>query len=151
MVFPIMPQQRNNYQPRLNQFPNNRLPSHINKSANANSIQQIFKNISNPDSSIGSMATKGLGNISKTLSNVDQVIKVVRSATPIVQEYGPMVKNLPAMYRMVKAFSQIEDDHDDQTDQKIEVEVSTDDSIKKETVSTQKDQFPRKSTPRLYI
>lgn len=145
MVFPIMPQQRNNYQPRMNHFTNNRLPSHINKPANANGIQQIFKNISNPDSSIGTLATKGFGNISKTLSNVDQVIKVVQSATPIVQEYGPMVKNLPAMYRMVKALSQIEDNDDDRSDQGGETSTIGEDIDRKD------DLFLGESTPRLYI
>lgn len=151
MVFPIMPQQRNDYYPRTNHYVNNRLPSHINRSTNTNGIQQIFRNLSNPNSSIGTLATKGFGDISKTLSNVDQVIKVVQSATPIVQEYGPMVKNLPAMYRMVKAFSQIEDDQDNQTDQKIE-KTSTNQSVIKENIVEQKaDPFKGESTPRLYI
>src|SRR5690625_4446351 len=113
MVYPIMPQQRGHLQPRGNYVANNRFPSHINRTTNSNGVQQFFKNLSNRNSYIGTLATKGLGDISKTLSNVDQVIKVVKSATPIVQEYGPMVKNLPAMYRMVKAFSQIEDDTDE--------------------------------------
>jgi|SRR5690625_2280002 len=143
MVFPIMPQQRNNYQPRMNYFTNNRLPANINQPANG--IQQIFKNISNPDSSMGTLATKGFGNISKTLSNVDQVIKVVQSATPIVQEYGPMVKNLPAMYRMVKALSQIEDNDDDRSEPKKETSTISED------IDRQEDLFQGESTPRLYI
>src|SRR5690625_2626954 len=110
MVFPIMPQQRGHFQPRGNHVVNNRFSSHASKPTNTNGIQHFFRNLSNRDSSLSTLATKGLSDISKTLSNVDQVIKVVQSATPIVQEYGPMVKNLPAMYRMVKAFGQIEND-----------------------------------------
>src|SRR5690625_5114571 len=149
MVFPIMPQQRNNYQPRMNYFTNNRLPANINQPANG--IQQIFKNISNPDSSMGTLATKGFGNISKTLSNVDQVIKVVQSATPIVQEYGPMVKNLPAMYRMVKAFSQIEDDDNGRKTVHNE-NLSIDEPVDKEVINERVNVLPTgESTPRMYI
>lgn len=154
MVFPILPQQqRNNFQPRINHYSNHRLPSQINKRANANGIQQIFRNLSNPESSIGTLATKGLGDLSKTLSNVDQVIKVVQSATPIVREYGPMIKNLPAMYRMVKAFSQIEEDNDEKdTEQKVD--VANDQSIIREAeLLDQREEvlYTGESTPRMYI
>lgn len=143
MVFPIMPQQRNNFNPSMYRSRNNRFPSPTNRPANVNGIQKMINGFSNPESSIGTLATKGLGNISKTLSNVDQVIKVVRSATPIVQEYGPMVKNLPAMYRMVKAFSQIEDNSGDETISKTINEVDT---IERETEGT-----AGISTPKIYI
>ncbi|HLQ98514.1 MAG TPA: VrrA/YqfQ family protein [Candidatus Dormibacteraeota bacterium] len=151
MVYPIMPQQRGHSQPRGNYIANHRFPSHINRTTNPNGVQQFFKNLSNRNSSIGTLATKGLGDISKTLSNVDQVIKVVKSATPIVQEYGPMVKNLPAMYRMIKAFSQIEDD----TVGKNSVENdhgSKHEFIDQETINEQEEvHSTRESTPRLYI
>lgn len=151
MVYPIMPQQRGQFQPRGNYVANNRFPSHINRPTNTNGVQQFFKNLSNRNSSIGTLATKGLSDISKTLSNVDQVIKVVQSATPIVQEYGPMVKNLPAMYRMVKAFSQIEDD----TDGKNSVpndHVSKHEFTDQETTNEQEEVHSTgESTPRLYI
>ncbi len=152
MVFPIMPQSRNNFQPRVNHFTSNRLPAHINSPTNTNGIQKIFKNFSNPNSSIGTLATKGLGNISKTLSNVDQVIKVVQSATPIVQEYGPMIKNLPAMYRMVKAFSQIEDDNGEKKPDH-QIEISGNKSVVQEDIVKQEDEdyFRGESTPRMYI
>lgn len=150
MVFPIMPPQRNNHHPSMYRNSNNRFQSQTNRPVNGNRIQQILTGFSNPDSSIGTIATKGLGDISKTLSNVDQVIKVVQSATPIVQEYGPMVKNLPAMYRMIKAFSQIEDDSDDKTDGVAE--ISSDKVTNKDDIAEQEiDIFTGKSTPRIYI
>src|SRR5690625_7636689 len=68
----------------------------------------MIQGITGPDASVGSIATKGVNGLSKTLKNVQQVLHVVQSATPIVQEYGPMVKNIPAMYQMIKAFKDIE-------------------------------------------
>src|SRR5690625_4195691 len=151
MVYPIMPQQRGHSQPRGNYIANHRFPSHINRTTNPNGVQQFFKNLSNRNSSIGTLATKGLGDISRTLSNVDQVIKVVQSATPIVQEYGPMVKNLPAMYRMVKAFSQLADEDDEKQTVK-RVEIPDDQSnIKGEPNEKKEDFFTGKSIPRLFI
>jgi hypothetical protein len=155
MVFPIIPQQQNNLNRNFYQFPNNRPSPRINRAANGNGIQQIIKNFTNSDSGspITNLATKGLGNVSKTLSNVDQVIKVVQSATPIVREYGPMVKNLPAMYRMVKAFSQINDDENDlpkkenlQSNKPIVNEEST-----LEKKEHERPEVPGRSTPRMYI
>lgn len=147
MVFPIMPTQRNNYNPRIKHVSNNRISSSTNRTANASGIQQMIGNLSNPNSTVGNLATKGLGDISKTLSNVDQVIKVVRSATPIVQEYGPMVKNLPAMYRMVKAFSQVEDSSENKTDSSTSNQKDPKDSIDEQETTS----FRGKSTPRIYI
>lgn len=151
MVYPIMPQQRGHLQPRGNYVGNSRFPSHINRPANPNGVQRLFKNLSNRNSSIGTLATKGLGDISKTLSNVDQVIKVVKSATPIVQEYGPMVKNLPAMYRMVKAFSQIEDNTEENKAAVIE-QKSGHEFIDQEIRNEQEEGYSTgESAPRLYI
>lgn len=54
------------------------------------------------------LVSKGLGGFANILDNVQQVLRVVETTAPIIQEYGPMVKNLPAMYRMVKAFKSID-------------------------------------------
>lgn len=150
MVFPIMPNQRGNFQPRGNDVINNRFASRTNRTTNTNGIQRIFEKLSNPDSSIGSMATRGLNDISKTLSNVDQVIKVVQSATPIVQEYGPMVKNLPAMYRMVKAFNQIEEDSKEKSI--VQNKELLKDTLADNEISEQREiNTVGESTPRIYI
>src|SRR5690625_3913405 len=76
-------------------------------------LQRIMQGITGSDASVGTIATKGVNGLSKTLKNVQQVLHVVQSATPIVQEYGPMVKNIPAMYRMIKSFQDIEDAPED--------------------------------------
>jgi len=95
MVYPIMRQR--NYQ----SYPAN------------NMLQKQSSNIApsrnNIQSKVQPLVTKGVGGLSKTLNNVQQVLNVVQSTTPIVQQYGPMVKNIPAMYKMIKAFKDVED------------------------------------------
>ncbi|WP_085992077.1 VrrA/YqfQ family protein [Oceanobacillus senegalensis] len=104
-------------------------------------------------------ASKGVGGLSKTLTNVQQVLNVVQSTAPIIQEYGPMVKNLPAMYRMMKAFKDIEkmDDHSNETDSQ---ETTTKDDSFESEKSNQSDHNPTEgnkkrssgqSQPKLYI
>lgn len=63
-----------------------------------------------PQNQLTSLTSKGVGGLSNILTNVQQVLKVVESTAPIVQQYGPMIKNLPAMYRMMKAFKEIDDE-----------------------------------------
>lgn len=88
-------------------------PRHGQPPVRNHQLQKMIQGITGPDASVGSIATKGVNGLSKTLKNVQQVLHVVQSATPIVQEYGPMVKNIPAMYQMIKAFKDIEDTPED--------------------------------------
>lgn len=94
-----------------------------------------------------SIAKRGLGDISKTLSSVDQVIKVVRTASPIVQEYGPIVKNLPAMYKIIKAIGQVDRENVQQTNKK---EVKYQEKITNNS-RQQKHEIAGIAAPRLYI
>lgn len=80
----------------------------------SNNLQAMFKQVTKPGN-LSNIANKSLGNLNKTLSNVQKVAQVVQSATPIVQEYGPLVKNLPAMYRMMKAINSVEEDEKENT------------------------------------
>ncbi|MDL4839710.1 VrrA/YqfQ family protein [Aquibacillus rhizosphaerae] len=64
-------------------------------------------------------ATSG-GGITQTLANVQQVMKMAQSASPIIQQYGPMVKNLPSMLAMLKAFNEADDDEESDTDNELE-------------------------------
>ena len=137
---------------RMYQQPNNRfLPNMgVNRAANTNNIQHMIQRFANPQA-VGSLATKSVGNLSKTLNNVQQVLKVVQSATPIVQEYGPMVKNLPAMYRMMKAITEVD------KDDKVAETKNDERSSPRKGVSTseiknhQKSKDYGHSTPKLYI
>lgn len=94
MLFPPRKQQ---------QFQN---PLERNRSARRGTIQSARFN----KKSIGS---NSVGGITKTLDSVQQVLNMVQSSAPFIQEYGPMIKNLPAMYRMMKAFKDIESSEDD--------------------------------------
>lgn len=51
---------------------------------------------------------KGLNSFQKGLGNLQQVLRLIETTTPFIQEYGPMIKNLPAMYRMMKALKNID-------------------------------------------
>ncbi|HLR51336.1 MAG TPA: VrrA/YqfQ family protein [Candidatus Avamphibacillus sp.] len=59
--------------------------------------------------SLSNLANKGIGGLSKTLTNVQQVLKVVESTAPLIEQYGPMVKNLPAIFKMIKSLKEFED------------------------------------------
>lgn len=132
-----------------------------------NGFQQDFlpavtQNTSSVKSSISNLATKGVGGLSKTLTNVQQVLKVIESTAPLVEQYGPMVKNLPAMYRMLKTFKEFENmDDSPENDLLPESESSEapEESIEKSIPSVESDNIieqkrPRKdgqSTPKLFI
>lgn len=73
-------------------------------------LQRLFQSQASPVSSL----TKGAGGLSGTLNNVQNVLKMVETTTPIVQKYGPMVRNLPAMYRMMKALKEVEDEDENE-------------------------------------
>ncbi|HLS61691.1 MAG TPA: VrrA/YqfQ family protein [Virgibacillus sp.] len=107
--------QRPHHDQQIHRYPRqHQLPSRqINQPAQNHPLQRIMQGITGSDASVGTIATKGVNGLSKTLKNVQQVLHVVQSATPIVQEYGPMVKNIPAMYRMIKSFQDIEDAPED--------------------------------------
>lgn len=110
-----------------------------------------------------SMLSKGIGGFANVLDNVQQVLRVVETTAPIIKEYGPMIKNLPTMYRMVKAFKSIDGLGDEENGDNIESTESNIESTgieeKNEKTETEneleKKQFDKvkdgRSTPKLYI
>lgn len=58
-----------------------------------------------------------------TLNNIQQVLKMTQSVTPLIQQYGPMVKNIPAMLTLLKAFQET-DDEETVTDVDLDVSES---------------------------
>lgn len=84
-------------------------------------LPSLLGKFTNQQGSVG-LINKGVGGLSSTLNNVQQVLKVVQSTAPIVQEYGPMVKNLPSMYRMMKAFKDMEADDKESKDAPINLD-----------------------------
>ncbi|RFA37292.1 hypothetical protein CAI16_02120 [Virgibacillus dokdonensis] len=110
--------------------------------------------------SVGSgFLSKGVGGLSGALDNVQQVLNVVQNAAPIVQEYGPMVKNLPRMYRMMKAFNSLNDEDIEDKEKNNTEAISNDDLLNTSTVqaeySTGKQEENNKqigkSVPKLFI
>lgn len=75
--------------------PPNRLPMNLNGLIPTNMLQNA-------------KIHKGIGGFASILENLQQVLRVVETTTPLVKEYGPLVKNLPAMYRMLKAFKSMD-------------------------------------------
>lgn len=113
MIFPPPRQSQNFLRPSGRNFMMpNRGFQNMPSQGNIGGILQRFLG-SNQSQNIGQMASKGFGGISKTLNSVQQVLRVVDTAAPIVKQYGPMVRNLPAMYRMMKAFKNMESTNTD--------------------------------------
>lgn len=119
----------------------------------SNPVQNIIKRFTSSGNA-SSLTNKTFGNINKTLHNVQEVAKVVQSATPIVQEYGPIVKNLPAMYRMMKAINKADDTSTDEvSDTRMKKESSkienhsTEVSASNEVEKT----YPGQSKPKLFF
>ncbi|WP_249871816.1 YqfQ family protein [Oceanobacillus saliphilus] len=91
-----------------------------------------------------------VNSISKTLDTVQHILNMIQSSTPIIEEYGPMIKNLPAMYRMMKAFKEIEGSDEENTKTSYKAE-----DTKIETVTpvepVKKTEVKGISRPKLYI
>lgn len=77
-------------------------------------VKQVMKQLTNPDT-----INRGVNGLSRTLGSAEQVIKVVQSTTPYIEEYAPVVKNLPAMFRLVRAFNKISKMDDSSSDNPI--------------------------------
>ncbi|WP_226034750.1 YqfQ family protein [Aquibacillus saliphilus] len=115
---------------------------------------------------VTSTATTGSG-VTGMLGNVQQLLKMAQSAGPVIQQYGPMAKNLPMMFKMLKAFN--EDDESDDTaetiksdqteeDKNNKVEINKENINKIETDTKRKRVVDKKkeissgiSTPKLFI
>ena len=120
------------------QMPLNRSPMNLSRFLSGN-IQQY------------SSLNKGIGGFASILDNLQQVLRVVETTTPIIKEYGPMIKNLPAMYRMVKAFKSMEGLDDIDEGKNIE-DTNTD--LEKESHINEVEIKREKhglSTPKLFI
>lgn len=94
---------------------------------------------------------RGISGFSGVLENIQKVLKLVETTTPLIQEYGPMIKNLPAMYRMVKALKEV--DISDEPNQKEKTQQQTEEGNENVKESEQKETKNRTglSTPKLYI
>lgn len=112
-----------------------------------------------------SMLNKGIGGFANILNNVQQVLRVVETTAPIIKEYGPMIKNLPTMYRMVKAFRNMDGLGDEEDGESIDSTANTesaennegtqDDILEQQQSDLTEPKLKKakdgRSTPKLYI
>lgn len=118
-------------------------------------LRQLVQNFINP-TSLSSDKVEGLSN---TLGNVQQVLRMVQSAAPLVEEYGTMIKNIPMMYRMYKAFKEINAEEDEENEEKQLVSENATRVDPKEFQTDEEEREDKKaekrkygeSVPKLYI
>ncbi|GGJ85251.1 hypothetical protein GCM10007063_04700 [Lentibacillus kapialis] len=72
-----------------------------------------LRRLLSPQTSQNLLSPERISGISHKLSNVQQVLNVVQQAAPLVQQYGPMVRNLPMLFKLMKALNE----NDSETDQ----------------------------------
>lgn len=128
-----------------------------------NSRQNPFNFYSNPRSraslntnQLTSMAEQGASGLSKTLGNIQQILNLIQSAAPVIEEYGPMIKNLPTLYRMLKAVQNTGSEEEEGQSKKLEQTTThhekRKESVEEEIVEQEEESLPvRGSKPLLYI
>lgn len=139
------PRQMNNM-PNQFMFPNRGFNG---RGPGGNKIQNMLQQFTQPNSA-ANIAGRSAGGLSKTLTNVQQVLKMVQSTAPIVQEYGPMVKNLPAMYRMMKAFKEIENTDEDNV-KDVDKEINESPESENNSIQKSAPSSSGESKPKLFI
>ncbi|WP_010530768.1 VrrA/YqfQ family protein [Lentibacillus jeotgali] len=108
-----------------------------------------------PQVSQSLLSPERISGFSQKLSNVQQVLNVVQQAAPLVQQYGPMVRNLPMLFKLMKAMNE-NDSEAEQNQNQLESEQETDtantleedDHVDETNVDTVKS---GESTPKLFI
>ncbi|USK58826.1 YqfQ family protein [Peribacillus asahii] len=103
--------------------------------------------------------------ITSMLNNTQKVLQAAEQFTPIVQQYGPMIKNLPSMWNIIRAFSSNDNDKKEEPKQEENIsketvtEIPTEESPKSSTEQTAQQKTDKKpkpkkkktSGPKLYI
>ncbi|MUV39830.1 uncharacterized protein JNUCC1_03714 [Lentibacillus sp. JNUCC-1] len=105
----------------------------------------------------GSSQIVSADGIMNTLNHVQRILGFVQSTAPVLQEYGPLIKNLPAMYQMMKALDSNETDNLN-SDDESEVEQTTRSEDASEEPVSISDSEPKveqplqgQSVPKLFI
>ncbi|GGA61771.1 VrrA/YqfQ family protein [Ornithinibacillus halotolerans] len=136
-----------------NQMPRNdfMFPNRANRQMpqRNNHITGMLQQFMGQHQNMGQMASRGVEGLSKTLNGVQQVLRVVDTAAPIVKQYGPLVRNLPAMYRLMKAFKSMETTEEESTSlESLESLTSSTESEEEILIDRTKD---GQSRPKLFI
>lgn len=77
--------------------------------------------------------------IENGVGRIYQVLKYIEKSGPYIEKYGPIIKEVPTMYKVMKAINELEHNKEGPTD-------STEDSFDEIDKSR-----PKQSKPKLYI
>lgn len=148
MVWPIQQQYTNSSMlPRQGFFPGG--PPVPPQQHAPGAIRQFLS----PHVSQSLLSPERISGISQKLSNVQQVLNVVQQAAPLVQQYGPMVRNLPMLFKLMKAVNE-NDSETDQNQLENEQETVTSNTSEEENYMDEMNMAAMKSgesTPKLFI
>lgn len=122
--------QQRSPQPRMGQMPTNgpfRPPQKggilgklFGRSKQPSTPQNLFVPPSrvNQDTRSGSGLMDSLKNpqgLSTMLTNTQKVLQAAEQFTPMIQQYGPIVKNIPSLWKLMRAINSSDDEKVDQT------------------------------------
>ena len=108
----------------------------------------------------------GSVNIESLLNNIQKTLKMAEQITPMIQQYGPLIKNAPAMLKLLREFNSNDDDseHDDKGESsetskkkakrktaKKEETKNKDSENKNDRPKKKKKEVVKESKPKLYI
>lgn len=117
---------------------------------------------SEPRSSGGILDTlKRPGGLNSMLNNTQRVLQAAEQFTPMIQQYGPIVKNLPSLWKIMRAFNSSDNTNDTKNEETKTIPTKTKTTVKKQQESSdsviEENPPPRKqkrkseSVPKLYI
>ena len=103
----------------------------------------------------------GAGGITGMISNTQKAIETVQKVAPVVQQvrqYGPLIRNLPSMYKMIKAIRSSSSDDDEET-KKADADDSgknelrkTEQNLKIDLIQTRNTKVEeKKSVPKFFV
>ncbi len=104
-----------------------------------------------------SRSTSGFGNIAELVSNTQKAINTAQKAMPMMQQvkqYGPLIRNMPSMYKMIKAInaSEILSDDEVAASQPIaEVEQHEATPLVSPLVTKRQPIVEKKSLPKIFV
>lgn len=103
---------------------------------------------------LGGLQAQGQSlNILSMLENTQKVLKIVQTMSPMVQQYGPLIKNLPAIYKMLKdspnqESPSLESKQEQKNEQTVPQKTTT---FKKQTDTIQRTTTGNIPPPKIYI
>lgn len=94
-----------------------------------------FLNLSNTNNQL--TGKNALYMLENAVGRIYQILRYIELSGPYLEKYGPIIKEMPTMYKLMKAFNELENESTDSE--------SGDTQVNKHS------QYPKQSTPKLYI